>query len=62
MRLRESRRAALVALAGGWEHEWFWVSHMHIIPAQGILSFLIFEKPSPRHGEINVFEGGRVGS
>ena len=62
VRLRESRRAALVALVGGgWEHECSRVSHMHIIPAQGILSFLISEKPSSRQGEINVFAGGLVG-
>ena len=42
VRLRESRRAALVALVGGgWENEWSRVSHMHILPAQGILSFEI---------------------
>ena len=40
VRLRVSRRAALVAFVGsGWENEWSWVVHMHVIPAQGILSF-----------------------
>ena len=40
VRLRVSRRAALVALVGnGWENEWSWVVHMNVIPAQGILSF-----------------------
>ena len=40
MRLRESRRAALVALVGsGWENERYWVAHVYIIPAELILSF-----------------------
>ena len=39
MRLRESRRAALVALVGsGWENERSWVAHVYIIPAELILS------------------------
>ena len=40
VRLRVSRRAALVALVGsGWENERSWVAHMYIIFARGILSF-----------------------
>ena len=40
MRLRESRRAALVARVGsGWENERSWVAHVYIIPAELILSF-----------------------
>ena len=40
MRLRESRRAALVARVGsGWENEMYWVAHVYIIPAELILSF-----------------------
>ena len=40
MRLRESRRAALVALVGsGWENERSWVAHVYIIPAELIRSF-----------------------
>ena len=40
VRLRVSRRAGLVALVGcGWENAWSWLVHMHVIPAQGILSF-----------------------
>ena len=40
MRLRESRRAALVALVGsGWENERSWVAHVYIIPAELILMF-----------------------
>ena len=40
MRLRVSRRAALVALVGsGWEKERSLVDRMYIILAQGILSF-----------------------
>ena len=39
MRLRESRRAALVALVGsGWENSRSWVAHVYIIPAERILS------------------------
>ena len=61
-RLRESRRAALVALVwGGWGNGWSRVSHMHIILAQGILSFLVFKKSSSRHCEIKVFDNWRVG-
>ena len=40
VRLRVSRRAALVALVGGgWEKERSWVAHVYIIPAERILSF-----------------------
>ena len=39
VRLRESRRAALVALVGsGWENSRYWVAHVYIIPAERILS------------------------
>ena len=39
VRLRVSRRAALVALVGsGWENERSWVAHVYIIPAERILS------------------------
>ena len=38
--LRESRRAALVALVGsGWDNEMYWVAHVYIILAERILSF-----------------------
>ena len=40
MRLRESRRAALVALVGnGWKNERYWVAHVYIVPAELVLSF-----------------------
>ena len=54
VRLRVSRRAALVALVGsGWENEWSWVAHMHIIPAHGILSFQVRKlRLSPRQNLI----------
>ena len=40
MRLRESRRAALVALVGsGWGNERHWVARVYIIPAELVLSF-----------------------
>ena len=39
VRLRVSRRAALVALVGsGWENGRSWVAHVYIIPAELILS------------------------
>ena len=39
VRLRESRRGALVALVGsGWEQSRYWVAHVYIIPAERILS------------------------
>ena len=40
MRLRESRRVALVALVrSGWEHERSWVAHVYIIPAELVPTF-----------------------
>ena len=42
MRLRESSRAARVALVGsGWENDRSWVAHVYIIPAERILSFQV---------------------
>ena len=39
VRLRESRRAPLVALVGsGWENERSWVAHVYILPAERTLN------------------------